>query len=72
MSLRLMVGAIPQELQGGMLHMAFSYKTKILHTSARFPMLEPTAFYFPPSASKDRAVYSMEIKDFIILWTYSQ
>ena len=29
-------------------------------------------FYFPPSASKDRAVNSMEIKDFIILWTYSQ
>ena len=31
-----------------------------------------TAFYFPPAASKDRAVNSMEIKDFIILWTYSQ
>ncbi len=31
-----------------------------------------TAFYFPPSASKDRAVNSMEIKDFIILWTYRQ
>ena len=31
-----------------------------------------TAFYFPPPASKDRAVNSMEIKDFIILWTYSQ
>ena len=30
-----------------------------------------TAFYFPPS-SKDRAVNSMEIEDFIILWTYSQ
>ena len=26
-----------------------------------------TAFYFPP-ACKDRAVSSMEIKDFIILW----
>ena len=52
--------------------MAFSYKTKILHTSARFPMLEHTAFYFPPFASKDRAVNSMEIKDFLRLWTYSQ
>ena len=31
-----------------------------------------SGFYFPPSASKDRAVHSMEIKDFIILWTYSQ
>ncbi|MGN8835301.1 hypothetical protein [Allisonella histaminiformans] len=31
-----------------------------------------TAFYFPPAASKDRAVNRMEIKDFIILWTYSQ
>ena len=31
-----------------------------------------SGFYFPPSASKDRAVNSMEIKDFIILWTYSQ
>ena len=30
-----------------------------------------SGFYFPP-ASKDRAVNSMEIKDFIILWTYSQ
>ena len=29
-------------------------------------------FYFPPAASKDRAVNSMEIKDFIIRWTYSQ
>ena len=27
---------------------------------------------YPPTASKDRAVNSMEIKDFIILWTYSQ
>ena len=31
-----------------------------------------SGFYFPPAASKDRAVHSMEIKDFIILWTYSQ
>ena len=29
-------------------------------------------FYFPPSASKDRAINIIEIKDFIILWTYSQ
>ena len=59
-SLRLKVGALtstwqvgvpPAEAQGGwMLHMAFSYKAKILHTSARFPMLEHTAFYFPPAA----------------------
>ena len=31
-----------------------------------------SGFYFPPPANKDRAVNSMEIKDFIILWTYSQ
>ena len=36
------------------------------------PILQHTAFYFPPPASQDRAVHSMEIKDFIILWTYSQ
>ena len=36
------------------------------------PRLWHTGFYFPPAASKDRAVHSMEIKDFIILWTYSQ
>ena len=35
---------------GWMLHMASSYKAKILHTSARFPMLQHTAFYFPPFA----------------------
>ena len=28
------------------------------------PMDSHTAFYFPPPASKDRAVHSMEIKDF--------
>ena len=31
-----------------------------------------TVFYFPPFASKDRAGNSMEIKDFLNLWTYSQ
>ena len=31
------------------------------------PMLCHTAFYFPPPANKDRAVNSIEIKDFIIL-----
>ena len=31
-----------------------------------------SGFYFPPAANKDRAVNSMEIKDLIILWTYSQ
>jgi hypothetical protein len=40
-------------------------------TTACFPILQHRGFYFPP-ASKDRAVHSMEIKDFIILWTYSQ
>ena len=29
-------------------------------------------FYFPPTFSTDRAVNIIEIKDFIILWTYSQ
>ena len=66
------VGVLLWEHRGWMLHMAFSYKTKILHTSARFPMLEHTAFYFPPFTSKDLAVNSMEIKDFLRLWTYSQ
>ena len=41
-------------------------------TSAWFPTFQHSGFYFPPSASKDRAVNSMEIKDFIMLWTYSQ
>ena len=36
------------------------------------PFDSHSGFYFPPPASKDRAVNSMEIKDFIILWTYSQ
>ena len=35
------------------------------------PFDSHSEFYFPPSASKDWAVNSMEIKDFIILWTYS-
>ena len=39
---------------------------------AYFPSYKHTTFYFPPAANKDRAVNSMEIKDFIILWTYSQ
>ena len=43
-----------------------------LRTFACFPVSQHTAFYFPPPASKDRAVNRMEIKDFIILWTYSQ
>ena len=41
-------------------------------TSFYFPLFQHREFYFPASASKDRAVNSMEIKDFIILWTYSQ
>ena len=41
-------------------------------TTRHFPTDLQRGFYFPPSASKDRAVNSMEIKDFIILWTYSQ
>ena len=40
-------------------------------TTACFPISQHRGFYFPP-ASKDRAVNSMEIKDFIIIWTYSQ
>ena len=48
------------------------FRLKGLRTFACFPILEHTAFYFPPAARKDRAVNSMEIKDFIILWTYSQ
>ena len=37
-----------------------------------FPLFQHRGFYFPPPANKDRAVNSIEIKDFIILWTYSQ
>ena len=36
------------------------------------PIDSHTAFYFPPTSSTDRAVNIIEIKDFIILWTYSQ
>ena len=39
---------------------------------SRFPVSQHSGFYFPPSANKDRAVNIIEIKDFIILWTYSQ
>ena len=48
------------------------FRLKELRTTACFPTFQHRGFYFPPSASKDRAVNSMEIKDFIILWTYSQ
>ena len=36
------------------------------------PFDSHSGFYFPPAACKDRAVNSMEIKDFLRLWTYSQ
>ena len=45
---------------------------KELWTFACFPVSPQRGFYFPPPANKDRAVNSIEIKDFIILWTYSQ
>ena len=38
--------------RGWMLHMAFSYKVKILRTTASFPPFKHTAFYFPPSAAQ--------------------
>ena len=41
-------------------------------TSFYFPLFKQSGINYPPSVSKDRAVNSMEIKDFIILWTYSQ
>ena len=47
-------------------------RLKELRTFSCFPLSQHRGFYFPPAASKDRAVNSMEIKDFIILWTYSQ
>ena len=37
-----------------------------------FPLFKQSGINYPPTASKDRAVNSMEIKDFLILWTYSQ
>ena len=40
------------EAQGVDVAHGFSYKAKILHTSARFPMSQHTAFYFPPSAQQ--------------------
>ena len=49
-----------------------SFRLKELRTFSCFPVSQHSGFYFPPAASKDRAVNSMEIKDFIILWTYSQ
>ena len=48
------------------------FRLKELRTFACFPLSQHRGFYFPPAAWKDRAVNSMEIKDFIILWTYSQ
>ena len=41
-------------------------------TCTTFPTFQHSGFYFPPAASKDRAVNGIEIKDFMILWTYSQ
>ena len=41
-----------QRHRGWMLHIAFSYKAKILHTSARFPLSQHREFYFPPSATQ--------------------
>ena len=49
----------------------FCKKSENQHITV-IPRDSHTAFYFPPAANKDRAVNSMEIKDFIILWTYSQ
>ena len=60
----------PTGIAGGILRIASFIKSEEQHISV-IPMDSHTAFYFPP-ASKDRAVNSMEIKDFIILWTYSQ
>ena len=51
--------------------LVFYAEGKVPHVTI-IPILWHTAFYFPPPARKDRAVNSMEIKDFIILWTYSQ
>ena len=48
------------------------FRLKELWTFACFPVSQHSGFYFPPSANKDRAVNIIEIKDFIILWTYSQ
>ena len=48
------------------------FRLKGLRTFACFPVSQHSGFYFPPSANKDRAVNIIEIKDFIILWTYSQ
>ena len=62
------VGVPPAEAQGRwMLHMAFSYKAKILHTSARFPMLQHTAFYFPPFAKANGPPFSPERETFCML-----
>ena len=41
-------------------------------TCTTFPTFQHSGFYFPPAASKDRAVNGIEIKDFMILWSYSQ
>ena len=53
-----------------------TYEDEMMHkayqTYRYFPLLKHRGVYFPLPANKDRAVNSIEIKDFIILWTYSQ
>ena len=39
---------------------------------AGFPLFKQRGINYPPTSRKDRAVNIIEIKDFIILWTYSQ
>ena len=72
---------VPLSLQRGKRMACFSsysfcilvfYAEEVAPHVTVIPILQHRGFYFPPAANKDRAVNSMEIKDFIILWTYSQ
>ena len=47
-------------------------KVEEVQHSIVIPSDSHSGINYPPTASKDRAVNSMEIKDFLILWTYSQ
>ncbi len=80
MGLRLKVGALTSEGRPAKVSLRLSkgrycvsplYKKNKGYPIPVIPFDSHSRFYFPPSASKDRAVNNMEIKDFIILWTYS-
>ena len=77
MGLRLKVGALISEGRSAKVSSRRSrgrycvsplYKKIKVYPIPVIPSDSQRGFYFPPAAGKDRAVNSMEIKDFIILW----